>query len=127
MNWYKIAGLSDIEIFDDEEHGMSYLNIGHGREDIYNYVGNFPNYLWVFHNGEILSAEDSEHTGHEINTFPGYDINYEKSFSGRFESSTGKLSVHRPSVGISQDRPVPKSILYKLYQKFPKIKQIYVF
>ena len=126
MNWYKLSQLSDIEIFEDKEHGMNYLNIGHRREGVYDYAKNFPNHIWVFHNGEVLSVEDSEHSGHEINAFPGSNINYEKSFSGRFESATGRLSVSRPS-GISRYRPVPKTILYKLYQKFPSVKQIYVF
>ena len=126
MNWYKIAELSDIDILDDKEHGMNYLQIGHGGEGVYQYVGS-PNHMWVFHNGEVLSIEEGpEHGGHDIDSFPDQEIDYEKSFSGRFESATGRLSVSRPS-GISRYRPVPKSILYKLYQKFPSVKQIYVF
>ncbi len=128
MNWYKIAMLSDVEIFeDDENHGMSYLNIGHEGEGGYEYEKDFPNYIWTLIDGEIFSVEeDSEHMGHDENMFPGCNIDFETSFTGRFESSTGRLTVARPS-GVSKFRPVPKNILFKLYQKFPGVRQIYVF
>ncbi len=124
INWYKLAQLSDVEVI--EEPPMSYLHIGHEGEGGYKYVEDSPNHIWAFHDGEVLSVEEgSEHAGHSIETFPG--INFETSFTGRFESSTGRLSVHRPYHSISRYRSVPKSILFKLYQKFPGVKQVYVY
>lgn len=118
-NWYKKAQLSKTDILED--HGENYLSIGHEHK----YDKNNPVYIWILYNGEILSEEESlEDLGH-WNLFP--NISFGKIFRGRFESSTGKLSISRPFESLSGYRAVPKSILYKLYQKFPGIKQIYVF
>ena len=117
MNWYKKAQLSTIDVLED--HGENYLSIGH------EYDKNNPVYIWILYNGEILSEEENlEKAGH-WESFP--DTLFGRIFRGRFESSTGKLSISRPYESLSGYRAVPKSILYKLYQKFPGIKQIYVF
>lgn len=127
MNWYKLSQLSDIEIFEDfEEHQTPYTEIGHGEHYINRggklYDKEHPNYMWIYYMGDIMSKEETkEEPGHY--TFMGYDYKY----GGRFESATGKLSVHRPTDSSGQFTPIPKSILYKLYQKFPGVKQIYVF
>lgn len=121
MNWYKLAQFGDIEIFD--EHDQHYSDIGH-HEGYGEYNKKTPNYMWYFFNGEIVSVQETEENVCHVITFPEYSSH--KYFGGRFESTTGKLSVNRPD-GIARHRPVPESILYKLYQKFPGIKQIYVF
>ena len=123
MNWYKIAQLSEIDVL--ENHGKNYLSIGHEGEYGNRYKKDYPNYIWVLSEGEILVEEETEENYGHIIAFP--HINYGKTFAGRFDSSVGKLSVNRPFEGPSHFRDVPKSILYKLYQKFPGTKQIYVF
>ncbi len=114
-NWYKNAQLSEIDILED--HGENYLSIGH------EYDKNNPVYIWIYNNGEILSEEENlenlENSGH-WGLFP--NTTFGRIFRGRFESSTGKLSISRPYESLSGYRAVPKSILYKLYQKFPGIK-----
>ena len=109
MNWYKIAQLSEIDILED--HGKSYLSIGHEGEYGNEYIKNNPNYIWVLSEGEILVEEETEENYGHIIAFP--HINYGKTFAGRFDSSVGKLSVNRPFEGPSHFRDVPKSILYK--------------
>ena len=81
MNWYKKAQLSTIDVLED--HGESYLSIGHEGEYGNEYDEKNPNYMWVFVNGEILSVEESsENPGHQETLFPGYDP--DRLFSGRF-------------------------------------------
>ena len=123
-NWYKLAQLSDIEVIDKDDHDIHYTNIGHGWYDA---ESKTPNYLWYFFNGEIVEEEQCPDELSHSSVFKGSDYDINKSFSGRFESSTGRATVHRPVMGVAKYRPVPKSILFKLYQKFPEIRKIYVY
>ncbi len=119
MNWYKLAQLSNIEIFEDlKDHNESYISIGHNIKEL-------PSYMWTLSNGEIISREITADEQTHTAAFPGHSFSID--YSGRFDSSTGRLSIKRPGTGPAHFRPVPKSILFKLYQKFPRIKQIYVF
>ena len=126
MSWYKKSQLSTINVFEEEEHNEKYTNIGHQGIDYDN-----PNYLWILHDGAIISKKEQfpseEYPQGMIHEDVWPDVDFGENFSGRFESSTGILSVHRPLAGAAKFRPVPKSILFKLYQKFPGMKQTYIF
>ncbi|MHA1469022.1 MAG: hypothetical protein ACTSSP_00525 [Candidatus Asgardarchaeia archaeon] len=124
MNWYKRSQLSTVDVIED--HNKDYLEIGHDYYRGKNPPPNKPNYLWMFHNGEILYEEEtSERSNHGM--VEEWKILSGDIFSGRFESATGSLSISRPQTGVREYLPIPKSILYKLYQKFPGIKQVYIF
>lgn len=122
MNWYKTSQLSGVEILEEKDHDIHYTNIGHGWYDV---NSENPNYLWHYSNGDIVSEEQCPDELSHPSVFTDYKLN--TSFSGRFESSSGRVTVYRPEQGSAHYRPVPKSILFKLYQKFPEIKQIYIY
>ncbi len=124
INWYKLAQLSNIEVIEDRKE--PYTEIGHG---IKGPNEGFPNYIWILIEGEVISKEQTSKFSDHITAFPEYlNVNGAvEGYGGRFESSTGRLTIFRPVRGFSEFRSVPKSILFKLYQKFPRIKQIYVY
>lgn len=122
MNWYKKSQIRDVEIIERRENRNNYFDIGHkkdiGQEDV--------NYLWIFYNKEIISVEQtSDATTHDEVFFKKFPLS--KLYTGRFESSTGKLSILKPYNGSAQFRDTPQELLYKLYQTFPSAKQIYKF
>ena len=123
MNWYKIAQLSNVELLDQDTHQKDYLAIGHEGE--YGNTGEKPNYMWVFYDGQILVKEETDEKPIHECAFSNMPL--DKLYSGRFESKTGRLSIMKPNIGYASYREIPKSILYKLYQAFPSIKQIYKF
>jgi hypothetical protein len=120
MNWYKNAQLSTVDMIDDPKN--DYLDIGHfGELDDEKDI----NYLWVFYDGEVISKEEDWENPVHDHAFP--DLPLTQLYTGRFEESTGKLSILKPFKGPSQFRDPPESILSKLYQTFPSVKQIYKF
>jgi hypothetical protein len=122
MNWYKKAQLSNVEIIDE---GKDYLSIGHEGE--YETEEDNVNYLWVFYDGEIVYAEeDWDNPVHDqAVAFEGMPL--EILYTGRFESSTGKLSILKPYKGVGRFREIPKIVLSELYRTFPTVEQIYKF
>lgn len=126
MNWYKIAQFNNVEFIEDNPI-EKYLNIGHSEvfeadEDLEN---ENVNYIWVFHDGRVLSVkEDWNNDVHEV-AFP--DLNLSRLFTGRYEKASGRLSIYRPWDGAAKHRTTPKAIQHKLYQEFPDVKQFYEF
>ena len=104
FNWYKIAQYENIEIFENiEDHDESYISIGHNQKM-------FPSYLWIFSGGEIISKQvTSEEPSHRL---AFREHSFEDNYGGRFDSTTGKLSIKRPMLGeISYFRSVPNASL----------------
>ena len=124
MNWYKRIILAQQTI--DKPH---YLDIGHAKlnedENILN------NYLWIYYNGILAVRPETEKEPTHGDAF-GYifndeDFSFNRIYQGRYESSTGKLSIVIPLKGLGAFRSVPSRLINKLYQKFPDITQIYTY
>ncbi len=118
MNWFKKIKLSQKIV---EPSDLDYMEIGHDFE-------NFDtNILWVFQGGVIRTIKQNEikderHIDH-ISAFPGID--QDRMYSGRFEPSTGRLSIIKPNQARFYD--IPNKLIRCLYEKFPNIKEIHIF
>ncbi len=118
-NWYKRAQRANTtQVYPKEP---TYLDIGHDEAPYENFG---PNYMWVFDNGQILSIEEDEDNPIHDEAFKEIDLN--KKFTGRFESSTGKASILKPYNKAYQFRETPNIVLRRLYEKFP-IKELHTF
>ncbi|KKN07036.1 hypothetical protein LCGC14_1071150 [marine sediment metagenome] len=120
MNWYKRAQ----RLIENLPKDMSYLDIGHNV-----YRGDKPrkepNQLWIYYEGQILiEPETEELTRH----FYAFDENMLDGsiYSGRYDSYTGALSIS-PNTEMSRMRSIPDFLIRSLKQKFPNIKDMYVF
>lgn len=129
MNWYKKL-LKICQKIDTP----TYLNIGHyyaypkwKREEMGMKEQVSPNYLWVLYKGKILTAiETTEKPTHRRN-FGLYNEDWNEAFYGRYESDTGNLSVSMPQDPKFYYRDIPESLLNKLYEIFPGIKEVHKF
>jgi hypothetical protein len=123
MNWYKIAQLVTKEI-EPGIPGPSYLDIGHsyymdGVKDEEN-----PNYMWIFYEGRILARKESDNRMVHRAAFPFIDFK-QGYYMGRYESSTGKVSVSVPDNRTMNE--LPTVLLACLQKKFPEAVYIYRF
>jgi len=130
MNWYKKAQemnvLDKVEEFDPETHNINYLDIGHKAyfEEVKNPKKN-KEYLWVYFNDELLIEKSNYYIAHR-DAFPQID-EWENLFYGRFDSSSGKLSLGIPRYKTKLlDYSIPRKLMLKLMNKF-KIRKIYKF
>ena len=118
MNWYKKAQ----EIIENPEN-IYYTDIGHEDEKSIGFYDK-PNYMWIFHNGELKVKEENEDTPGHYEAF-GED-SYNAPYSGRYETDTGRVSIYSVG-GITDLRRVPDFLIFALKQKFRNIKEIYRF
>lgn len=101
------------------EEALRYFSIGHG--DFNEELGFEPKFIvWTYLNGHI-ETDDSGGT-HGLKW--GHDV-AGKTFKGRYEPETGRLSIVRPSGRESET--VPEIVMEALYAKFDFIKDISVF
>ena len=121
-NWYKLLKLAQTRTLQKP----SYLEIGHSGERLDEDITK-PNYMWVYFNGEVIAKEETEDEPSHDSAFEYLDIITGKIYTGRYDSQTKYLSLHRPVMGIQANRDVPSSLVYKLYQKFPDITQIFTY
>ncbi len=127
MNWYKISQLVMKDIKDLKEDGYgrgrgSYLDIGHRK---YQPSGKkkSTNYAWIYYNGTVLARKETADKNLHRLLFP--EINFSEPFwSGRYESSTGRISIVG---GHDRFREVPSIILTKLQNAFPDAIYLYRF
>ena len=116
MNWYKYIKLAQ------QTRDLQYTDIGHyGENDNYQIE---PNYMWIYHGGNIIIEEETGDEPIHHNAFPNIDL--EKIYSGRFETDTGRLSIIKPLKGTYIFKEIPSLLIRKLYKKFP-IKEIHEF
>lgn len=113
MNWYKRIKFADIT---DIENAPFYVEIGHG----YGGGRGYPNYMWVFYDGELLTEEDTDAAGSHSYVWQQIpDEDWDRIYYGRFESETGRLSLTRPIEGAGRFREPPDFLIRMLYQTFP--------
>ncbi len=127
MNWLqKACQQSEIQ---DAEH---YFSIGHG--DYNEEHGAEPDYVvWAYINGRVETSGVSEmdpETGSEIEggggthgSIWGHHIT-ERTYKGRYEPQTGRLSIVKPAG--TEYREVPDVLMSELYRVFD-IKEVKVF
>ena len=115
MNWlYKLCQENDFS------KAYQYFDIGHG--DYNKKVGFEPKYLvWVYTGGSIEVGPESEGThgslwSHEFSS---------RTYKGRYEPETGRLSIVKPSGREMYD--VPEVVMDVLRWKFKNIGKISVF
>ena len=112
MNWYKKA-----------QNGQPYYDsIGHGfYQDI---DDDSPNFLWIFINKNIIvKDETNNHIGHISFGISSEDL--DRIYKGRYESSSGYLTLVKPREGILAFRDEPKNLRNKLHETFPYIERIF--
>jgi len=123
MNWYKKLILAQQTL-----DKPSYLDIGHS---LLTDKDTHTNYLWIYYEGilKILpeTQENPTHSNAFRDIFNDEDFSFNRTYQGRYESSTGKLSIIIPPKGLSAFRNVPSRLINKLYSKFPNITQIYTY
>ena len=119
MNWYNKLIKICQNVLDKKPN---YLEVGHGINE------NYPNYVWYFINGVIkVEKQTEEMRGHQDMLEYGLYGGAGNLYSGRFESKTGNLSIHKPPQGVNAFRDVPSRLISQLYQKFPNIIQIHTY
>lgn len=126
MNWYKKSQLleDDIKMEDrrfiqDAKHD-GYSSIAHSYEK------DSPIYLWILKDEEIDIEEVTEKGMCHGDVEKWDDIRTGFVYGGRYESSTGVLSLSTP-YDIQRFKPIPSFIIDKLKQTFTNIKSISVF
>lgn len=137
MNWYKKSQL----VIKEPPHKVgptNYLDIGHTHffageteEDQKRYwrenqekkeeIKKYPNYLWYYDGENIMSEEETKNVRRH-GLIEGYDDGF---YSGRYESSTGKISIYPPK--HRKYLSIPNNIINKLQNKFPDAVYLYVF
>ncbi len=130
MNWYKKA--QPIEIIDQRGtyddpslENKYYTQIGHS---IYNRKNPLEktNIMWVLINGNIDTEKVNFGTTHgSVSRWSNVD--FEKTYAGRYSPIKKIITIIPPSEGIRQYRAVPIGISSLLKMKFPDAQQIYVF
>lgn len=124
MSWYKKAELNIVDMTDSRG---DYRDIAH---DLYRRTKKVnidnPNYMWVYVNKEIkVNPETMEQSSHSY--VPGWEnIDYAKTFAGRYSPSTKTITVIRPT-GIFQFKEIPYYLKRLLYQQFPEAQEILIF
>ena len=110
MNWYNIS--------------KDYLDIAHPKHDGY---GNFKYQLWILKNGQMQISEvyDSAQVGTTHTTEFGHIEN--ETSSGRYNVTTGELSISPSYKLYETGRPFPNILLKKILGSFPKAKKAYLF
>ena len=129
MNWLqKIAQLNE-----DNEHdkAVHYFSIGHGDFD--EEVGFEPKYIvWTYIGGTIETGPVGYGEGSDENlpgggthgTLWGHGV-ANRTYKGRYEPETGRLSVVKPAE--REFFPIPGVVMQALYDKFPDITKVIEF
>ena len=80
--------------------------------------------MWLFADGYVAVEPE---TGDKPSHFDAFGLLWnqlDRLYSGRYEPSTGKLSLVKPQAGVAAHRDVPMILINKLYEKFPNITEI---
>lgn len=124
MNWLQKIAQDELE----------YFSIGHGDYD--EEVGFEPKYIvWAYLYGRIkhgpesygegvIQESDEELPSSTHGTLWGHGVT-DKTYKGRYEPETGRLSIVKPS-GTEQE-PVPGRVMRALYQTFSRITEVFEF
>lgn len=114
MNWYRELKISQSPVAQEE---LTYLDVGHGDEE-----GNF---LWVLYNGRIDIKEVSEAAPLHNDAWPY--VNFGRVFAGRYEGSTGTISIKEPIDGAARFTVDTVGLFDALKMKFPDHTSVKVF
>lgn len=135
MNWLHKIARQDPVVQERGQDASQYFSIGHGDFD--EEVGFEPKYVvWAYLDGRIEHGpegygdgviQESEEDlpgggthgalwGHEVTT---------RTYKGRYEPETGRLSIVKPKEREFYD--VPDIVMRALYDKFPNITKVVVF
>jgi hypothetical protein len=102
----------------DDETINTYFNLGHGEENDYSYEP-LSHQVWVLRQGRIDARPASSGTHGSI---WGHDF-ADKTWKGRFEGDSGRLSVVAPEKGMQ----MPGMLLGKLRAEFGDIVEVHLF
>jgi hypothetical protein len=121
MNWFK----SLLKFCQKVKGKPHYNEIGHD-----DYTGSYEdgtsNLMWLYADGTIYVEPE---TGDKPTHYDAFGLLWnqlDRLYSGRFEPSTGRLSLVKPQAGVASHRDVPMALIGKLYEKF-NIKEIFTY
>jgi hypothetical protein len=120
MNWYKIAQTQVEETqyigsapISRDRH-LNYTDIGHKMVE--------SDILWIWRNNELLTYRGSWIDTHE-NVWQNYNRNDIIDIQGRYEISTGYISIYCNS----RSGQLPERLLYELERVFPDSTKAFIF
>lgn len=125
----KISQVVDTE--EEQFIGMNPVNKKPPKNLIYVGIGHetgVGNILWIWQDGRLLQAEDINYNNHEA-LWGNYKRMSFANWQGRYEVSTGKISIIPPgNVNFpSRDTELPEGLLSALDRAFPEATGAYLF
>jgi len=108
----------------DESPSPSYLDIGHKYFSSDNSEKSEENYMWYFDGEHVQVAKETKEVPSHVDAFAVVK-KWDDLYSGRYESATGKISIHKPYRKRFLD--VPNIVISRLQDVFPEAVYLYVF
>ena len=108
INWYKKAQVI--------ERPVSYESFGHSDYETMDTSEEFPNYIWIFYDGYVLSRKETGDMPTHQDAFPMLPL--DKLFRGRYDSSKNVVTILKPVLGNSAFRDIPNFIIDQLKNKY---------
>jgi hypothetical protein len=134
MNWYKKILKYCQSVEEGTSTGNSYPAYGHTSVWDENKE---PNYMWVFIDGRLeVKPETSQARTHfpafrdmlsveeNVTKFEGVLDRY---YSGRYETSTGIVTIKKPVGGVAEFRDIPDILTRRLKESFSNITQVLIY
>ena|SRR3990167_8971902 len=126
MSWFKKSQTAEENLRRDQE----YFDIGHG--DFSEEHGFEPDYIvWAWLDGQVktsnvgkIDREGREEGGGTHGWLWGHE-KCDRTYKGRYEPQTGRLSIVKPCRG--EFRPIPEFLIIELHSAFPNITKVYEF
>jgi len=118
MNWFKRAINNDKPI--------TYESFGHSDYETMETDPDYPNFMWVSFEGNILSREETGDIPTHQDAFHLLGVNIERLFRGRYDSSRDVITLIKP-YGMASFRETPESLIYNLKTKFGPSAEIMEF
>lgn len=118
MNWFKKAI--------NEEMPITYESYGHSDYETMETDPDYPNSIWVFFEGDILSREETGDIPTHYDAFSLLGVQIERLFRGRYDSAQDVITVLKP-YGPSSFRETPEVLTYRLREKFGSTAKIVEF
>lgn len=114
MNWLQKVGQADFDLSQYDFPSDTYLDIGHDDE--------IQSFVWAYVNGDIEAEPVGPKTTHD-HMWNGNLL--QKTYSGRYEPDSGKVSVVTPI--DKRHQSIPGVVMDALKFKFPNLKRVITF
>ena len=118
MNWYKKAKIQEAPI--------TYESYGHSDYETMETDPDYPNFIWIFFEGSILSREETGDVPTHEDAFNLLGVPIEKLYRGRYDSAQDVITLIKPH-GMASFREAPELLIYNLKTKFSPSAEIMEF